>query len=112
MIGGVDIVIPSVHSPAQTMERVVKVFQRAWPKAVFQDANTSDLLSGCLTASEILVYQDAKVLEEWDAREEDTNKMAYLLTLTVGYMTIVIDDPDLPEIRGILELCLQVLRGA
>src|SRR5207253_614017 len=108
MIGGKDIVIPAVGSPA-SLDACARVVQRQWPHARFEDAETGEKYSmyGDIPFGRIrhlLVYPDAEAEALWDADSPDSpvNSMLYLI-LSENYVTAVLDDPNVGGMPAILE---------
>ncbi len=108
MIGGNDIVIPAVDDPA-ALEACIRIVQRHWPHARFEDAVTGDKYNCCAEiplghVHEVLVYPDADAEARWDADSPDSppNSMLYLI-LSPNFITMVLDDPNTAEMRSILE---------
>jgi hypothetical protein len=108
MIGGKDIVIPAVGSPA-SLDACVRVVWRQWPHARFEDAETGEKYSqyGDIPIGRIrhlLAYRSAEAEAFWDAYSPDSpvNSMLYLI-LSENCVTAVLDDPDVGEMPAILE---------
>ncbi len=108
MIGGKDIVIPAVGSPA-SLDACVRVVQREWPHARFEDAETGKKYStyGDIPIGQIrhlLAYPNAEAEDLWDADSPDSpvNSMLYLI-LSENSVTAVLDDPNAGEMPAILE---------
>src|SRR5207253_6173204 len=98
MIGGKDIVIPAVGSPA-SLDACARVVQRQWPAARFEDAETGEKYSsyGDIPLGRrrhLLAYPDAGAEASWDADSSDSpvNSMLYLI-LGENSVTAVLDDP-------------------
>ncbi len=107
MIGGNDIVIPAVGDPA-ALEACVRIVQRHWPHARFEDAITGDkyIRFGEIPLGrvrELLVYPNADAEAAWDADSPDspTNSMLYLI-LSPNFITVVLDDPTTADMHSIL----------
>jgi len=108
MIGGDDIVIPAVGDPA-ALEACVRIVQRHWPHARFEDAITGDKYSRCGEiplgrVREVLVYPNADAEAAWDADNPGSppNSMLYLI-LSTDFITVVVDDPTTADMRSILD---------
>jgi hypothetical protein len=108
MIGGKDIVIPAVGSPA-SLDACARVVQRQWPHARFEDAETGEKYStyGDIPIGQIrhlLAYHNAEAERLWDADSPDSpvNSMLYLI-LSENAVTAVLDDPNVGEMPAILE---------
>jgi hypothetical protein len=108
MIGGKDIVIPAVGSPA-SLDACARVVQRQWPEARFEDAETGEKYSSygdipLGRVRQLLAYPSADAEALWDADSADSpvNSMLYLI-LGDHSLTVVLDDPTVGEMPGILE---------
>ncbi|HLN26175.1 MAG TPA: hypothetical protein VK395_00360 [Gemmataceae bacterium] len=108
MIGGKDIVIPAVGSPA-SLDACARVVQRQWPHARFENAETGEKYSkyGDIpfgTIRHLLAYPNEAAEALWDADSPDSpvNSMLYLI-LSEQSVTAVLDDPTAGEMPGILE---------
>jgi len=108
MIGGKDIVIPAVGSPA-SLDACARVIQRQWPHARFEDAETGEKYSsyGEIPIGRIrhlLAYPNVQAEALWDADKPDSpvNSMLYLI-LSENSVTVVLDDPNVGEMPAILE---------
>ncbi len=108
MIGGKDIVIPALGSPA-SLDACARVVQRQWPHARFEDAETGKKYStyGDIPIGQIrhlLAYPNAQAEDLWDADSPDSpvNSMLYLI-LSENAVTAVLDDPNFGEMPAILE---------
>jgi hypothetical protein len=108
MIGGNDIVIPAVGDSA-ALEACVRIVQRHWPRARFEDALTGEKYDRYEEiplgrVREILAYPDADAQALWDADSPDSppNSMLHLI-LSPNFITAVLDDPTTADMRSILE---------
>ncbi|HEY7329946.1 MAG TPA: hypothetical protein VH592_20085 [Gemmataceae bacterium] len=108
MIGGVDVVIPAVGDGA-ALEACVRIVQRCWPHARFEDVETGEKYAwyGDIPLGrvrELFAYSDAQAEAAWDADRPDSppNSMLYLI-LSPDFVTVVIDDPNTAEMRAMLE---------
>lgn len=108
MIGGKDIVIPAMGSPA-SLDACARVVQRQWPHARFENAETGDKYStyGDIPIGRIrhlLAYLNAEAEALWDADSPDSpvNSMLYLI-LSENSVTAVLDDPNVGEMPALLE---------
>ena len=100
--------IPAVGDSA-ALEACVRIIQRHWPHARFEDAVTGDKyhryeeipLGRVL---EVLAYPDAVAEAKWDADSPDSppNSMIYLI-VSPKFITAVLDDPTTADMRSILE---------
>ena len=116
MIGGADIVIPAIGDPA-TLGACVRIVQRRWPHAKFEDADTGDKYErhGDIPLGrvrEIFAYADDKAEAAWDADnpESPPNSMLYLL-LGPDSVTAVLDDPNTAEMQSILQSIRTLMHG-
>lgn len=108
MIGGRDVIIPTTAGSA-AMELVLRAALRLWPRAVFEDAQTGDVLKnhGPLDLrgrEEVLVYEDDNAAERWhDSGAEDVlaNTMIHVL-LRPDSITIVVDNRPSAAIVSLL----------
>ena len=98
MIGGHDVVIPAVGSPA-SLDACARVVQRQWPMARFENAETGDKYSsyGEIPIGQVrhlLAYPDAQAEAYWDADSPDS-PINSMLSLILGEqsVTAVLDDP-------------------
>jgi hypothetical protein len=108
MIGGVDIVIPTVGNAA-ALEAGARIVQRYWPNAKFEDAETGekyanygDIPFGRI--HELFAYSDAQAEAAWDADREDSppNSMLYLIR-SPDSLTVVLDDPNTADMQAMLD---------
>ena len=107
MIGGNDIVFPAVGDSA-SLEACARIVGRHWPDARFEDAitgeryqRTGDIPFG--KVRELLAYPNADAEAAWDDDRPDSaeNSMLYLI-VRPDDITVVLDNPDTPEMRSIL----------
>src|SRR2546421_5789641 len=98
MIGGTDIVIPTIGD-SEALDACVRMIREYWPQAVFENALTGEkyqhyreLPFGQLR--ELFVYPNAGAMAAWDHGEESaaTNSMLYLI-LSPDQVTVVLDEP-------------------
>lgn len=115
MIGGVDVVIPAVGDAA-ALEACVRIVQRHWPNARFEDAESGEKYARCCDVPlqcvrELFVYSDAQAEAAWDADREDSlpNSMLYLIR-SPDFITIVLDDPNTADMQAMLEEFRTILR--
>jgi hypothetical protein len=108
MIGGTDIVIPAVGTPA-SLDACARVVQRQWPHARFENAETGEKYAayGDIPIGRIrhlLAYPNAEAQALWDADSPDSpvNSMLYLI-LSEQSVTAVLDDPNAGEMPALLE---------
>lgn len=108
MIGGKDIVIPAAATPA-SLDACVRIVQRQWPNARFEDAETGEKYSTYQELPvgrirELLVYNSAEAESAWDDDRDDAplNSMLYFI-LGEQSVTVVVDDPDSGDMPLILE---------
>ena len=108
MIGGKDIVIPAVGSPA-SLDACARVVQRQWPRARFEDAETAEKYSsyGAIPfgrVRQLLAYPNAQAEASWDtdSAESPINSILYLI-LGEHSVTAVMDDPSFGEMPAILD---------
>lgn len=115
MIGGTDIVIPAVGDAA-TLDACVRIVQRLWPSARFEDAETGekydrydDIPLG--RVRQLFAYPDGQAEAAWDAGDPDTpaNSMLYFL-LSPDFVTVVVDDPAAPDMRVTLDAIRGIIR--
>jgi hypothetical protein len=111
---GTDIVIPAVGDAA-ALEACARMVQRCWPHARFEDAETGDKFAwyGDIPfgrVRELFAYEDNKAEAAWDADRPDSppNSMLYLI-LSPTYVTAVLDDPNTPDMRALLEAMRNLL---
>jgi hypothetical protein len=115
MIGGTDIVIPAVGD-STSLEACARIVQRRWPHARFEDAETGDKYAryGDIPLDrvrELFAYVDDKAEAAWDADCPDSppNSMLYLIQ-SPDYVTVVLDDPNTPDMRAMLKSLQTALR--
>jgi hypothetical protein len=115
MIGGTDIVIPAVGDAA-SLEACLRMVQRRWPHARFEDAVTGVKYGSYLKiplghVREVFAYHDAHAEAAWDADSADSppNSMLFLI-LSQNNITAVVDDPNTGEMRSLLESIRRLLR--
>jgi hypothetical protein len=108
MIGGNDIVIPAVGDPA-TLEACVRIIQRRWPHARFEDIISGRKYSSYLDipfglVRHVLAYPDAEAEAAWDSDSPDSppNSMLHLI-LSPNDITAVVDEPNTAEMRSMLD---------
>jgi hypothetical protein len=114
MIGGTDIVIPAVgDSPA--LDACARIVQRRWPHATFENAVTGEKYARYSEiplgrVRELLAYPDASAEAAWDADSPDSpaNSMLYLI-LSPDSVTVVLDEPNAPDMQAMLEAFRTVL---
>ncbi len=119
MIGGTDIVIPAVGSPA-SLDLCARIVLLKWPHARFENAETGekyatyeDIPFGLVRY--LLAYPNAEAEALWDADSPDSpvNSMLHLI-LSENCVTVVVDDPEAGEMPAILKgikAILMVSRG-
>jgi hypothetical protein len=108
MIGGTDIVMPAVGTPA-SLDACARVVQRQWPNARFENAETGEKYAAYADIPigrirHLLAYPNAEAEALWDADSPDSpaNSMLYLI-LSEQSVTAVLDDPNAGEMPAILE---------
>ena len=100
MIGGTDVIFETGLQQAQSLEIAVRTVARIWPRAVFQDALTGEILDSIdlipfTRMKELLCYRDAAACQQWDALGADAateNTMIHLLAYDAGRLTVVVDN--------------------
>lgn len=114
MIGGIDVVIPAVGDAA-ALEACLRIVQRQWPHARFEDAESGekyarydDIPLG--RVRELFAYSDAQAESSWDADRDDSppNSMLYLI-LSSEFLTVVLDDPNTADMQVMLESFRMIL---
>lgn len=107
MIGGTDIVMPATGDAA-ALDICARIIRHYWPRARFEDAVTGEKYDdyahiplGCVR--ELFVFQDPEAEAAWDADDANSpeNTLLYCL-LRKDSMTVVVDNPELEEMRSIL----------
>jgi hypothetical protein len=108
MIGGTDIVIPTVGD-TNALDACARIVQRRWPHARFEDAVTGEKYAQFRDipfgrVRELFAYPDASAEAAWDADRPDSppNSMLYLI-LSPHSVTVVLDDPNTADMRAMLE---------
>jgi hypothetical protein len=109
MIGGTDIIMPSLGGPV-ALDAAIRAISRHWPEAVYEDANTGDVLRhyseiSFASLQQVFVYRDAEAQRIWDELGADPaveHDMVYLL-LGEKRMTAVVSDPGNAETGLILD---------
>jgi hypothetical protein len=106
MIGGADIVFPSVADPA-ALAGCAGIVARFWRGARYEDAVTGDKFRRVADipfgkVRELLAYPNAKAEAAWDTDDSDSpeNSMLHLIARP-GEITIVVDNPQTPEMQSI-----------
>ena len=104
MIGGKDIVIPAAGSPA-ALDACVRVVQKQWPDAQFEDAETGDKFASYGNiplgrVRQLLAYPNAEAEALWDADSSDSpvNSLLYLI-LGDHSVTAILDTPTSAKCR-------------
>jgi hypothetical protein len=107
MIGGHDILI--LTSQPAAIDVCLRVIRHFWPKAVFENAagnngaeSYDSFAIDC--SNEIFAYRDSASAVEWNEKGADPslcNSMIHIL-LSGRTITLVVDDPDDPQIAEIL----------
>ena len=117
MIGGKDIVIPATGDSA-ALDICARIVRWYWPGARFEDAiagekyqRYGEIPLGCVR--ELFVYRDTEAECAWDADDANSpdNSMLYFI-LCRDSITIVVDDPDAPEMGSILASLRDSLESA
>lgn len=115
MIGGTDVVLPARGDPA-ALDACARVIRRFWPQARFEDAVTGDKYPsyGDIPfgqVQQLLIYHDEHAEAAWDADRADSppNSMLYVI-LSEDFVTIVVDNPDAPDLRALLESVREILQ--
>jgi len=108
MIGGRDIVFPTIGDPA-SLEACARIIQRHWPNIRFENAVTGDKYERLSAipfgkVRELLAYPDADAEAAWDGDSSSSaeNSMLYLIVRPRDF-TVVIDNPDTDEMQSILK---------
>lgn len=107
MIGGTDIVFPTVGGSA-TLEAFARIVRRYWPEIRFEDAVTGDKYRNFRdipfgSTRELLAYPDAESEAAWDADSPTSaeNSMLYLI-LRAEDVTLVVDNPNTPQMQSMI----------
>lgn len=108
MIGGVDVMVPAVGNAA-ALEACVRIIQRRWPHARFEDAETGEKFARYEDiplgrVRELFAYSDAQAEASWDTDRDDSppNSMLYLI-LSPDFLTVVLDDPNTADMQVLIE---------
>jgi hypothetical protein len=109
MIGGTDIAIATRAGHA-ALELGLRTLHRRWRSAVFEDGESGERREGLRDfpvgrTSEVLVYMNADSVAAWDregAMPGLADTMAHFL-LDDDRLTIVVDRPDSPEMRAVVD---------
>ncbi len=108
MIGGNDIVFPAVGDSA-ALEACARIVGRYWPDVRFEDAITGEKYQrlGEIPlgrVQELLAYPDAVAEAAWDSDSPDSSENSMLsLIVRNDDLTVVIDNPDTPQMKSILD---------
>ena len=112
MIGGCDIVLTSAYLTEDLIHHAAKAILGIWPKGVIEAADTEnkllklpDLFGG--NYKEVFVYQDLDYHDSWTRHgwtRGNCMSMIHLLAyFDTGTLTCVLENPDNPELKTILE---------
>lgn len=117
MIGGKDIVIPATGD-STALDICARIVRCYWQQARFENALTgekyqeyADIPLGMV--QELLVYRDAQAECAWDTDDANSpqNSMLYFL-LSRDSVTVVVDDPNAPDMRSVLASLRDSLESA
>lgn len=114
MIGGTDRVFDAVGDSA-SLEACIRIIRKKWPQARFENAETGEKYSTindipCGSVRELLVYSDATAEESWDHDRPDSPRNSLIsIFVRPTEVTIVVDDPESPEMTFILDGIQHVL---
>lgn len=112
MIGGCDIVLTSSYLTEDLIHHAAEAILNIWTKGVIEAADTenkllqlSDLFGG--TYKEVFVYRDPDSHASWTrhgwTRNNCTSMIHLLAYFDTGTLTCVLENPDNPELKAILE---------
>lgn len=112
MIGGCDIVLTSSYLTEDLIHHAAEAILNIWTKGVIEAADTenkllqlSDLFGG--TYKEVFVYRDLDSHASWTrhgwTRNNCTSMIHLLAYFDTGTLTCVLENPDNPELKAILE---------
>ena len=117
MIGGVDVVNPSVgdsaslevlhHGSCSVNGRTLD--SRTLNREISTPGAVIFRLGAC---AELFAYSDAQAEAAWDADRDDSppNSMLYLIR-SPNFITVVLDDPNAADMQAMLEEFRTILRG-
>jgi hypothetical protein len=115
MIGGTDIILKFKPKNYCPLNAICQILVQYWPQAIVQSGITcivSNLFDyfhyvPFTTQNEFFIYKDKEAFELWEgfgAQENNKNTMIHLLLSNNSKnITIVCDDPNLPEMKKILD---------
>jgi hypothetical protein len=108
VIGGSDVIIPATGDSA-ALDACARIIQRYWPRARFEDVLTGQKYGSygeipVGRVRQLFAYPDASAEAAWDADNAVAarNTMIYLI-LAPQSVTVVLDDPNAPDMRSILD---------
>jgi hypothetical protein len=122
MIGGTDVVIPATGDSASTLDACARILRWHWPHVTFEDAETGDKYAkyGDVPfgrVRELFAYRDKQAEAAWDTDHPDSppNSMVYVILTPESpdssrLVTVVLDNPDTPEMQEILESIRDMMR--
>jgi hypothetical protein len=116
MIGGVDLIIPSLANREEAILVSLRLLRHLWRDAVVENAKTGEktlLARDALlpeTAKDIFIYLNQDTADQWDklgAQPELANTMIHVM-VRESEVTVVVDDPH----SGIVPEFISSLRNA
>ena len=112
MIGGCDIVLNSSYLTEDLIHHAAAAILGIWTEGVIEDAGVEnkllklpELLGG--NYKEVFVYQDIDAHASWTrhgwTRNNCTSMIHLLAYFDTGTLTCVLENPDNPELKSIIE---------
>jgi hypothetical protein len=108
MIGANDIVFSAVDDSA-SLEACARIIRKFWPSLRFEDAVTGEKFARMTlipfgNVTELLAYPNEEAEASWDADRPDSPENSMLCIINRDNdITVVMDNPNTPEILLILE---------
>jgi len=114
MISGYDIILKSSAASEFVFEQAVLIARHAWSNAVVENGDTGELLNPSVIGDwgdvffgvrEIMIYRDQASRDSWDvdgATPSNLNTMVHVIKAKWDRVTVVVDDPNHPDIKKIV----------
>ena len=109
-LGGIDTDIRSTCDFERALHIAASAILVRWPQGVIEDPDTSALLAPADLIGggrhEVFVFRDRPARDSWTEHgwtRDNANLMIHLLAFPDGIVTCVVEDPQEPELRVILD---------